>query len=142
MRQVVLIATPLTIGIRMKNARNNEVADRRSSSAEAKAALLNAYRAAKTAAEPARIARQAERTAISNAREERRVERERVKLEEQKRIEIEAAERQAAAEAVIAAETEARERAEKARIARVVDDEALRKAERDRRYANRKARQA
>lgn len=125
----------------MKNARNNEVADRRSSSAEAKAALLNAYRAAKTAAEPARIARQAERTAISNAREERRVERERVKLEEQKRIEIEAAERQAAAEAVIAAETEARERAEKARIARVVNDEALRKAERDRRYANRKARQ-
>jgi len=138
----VLIATPLAIGIRMKNARNNEVADRRSSSAEAKAALLNAYRAAKTAAEPARIARQAERTAISNAREERRVERERVKLEEQKRIEIEAAERQAAAEAVIAAETEARERAEKARIARVVDDEALRKAERDRRYANRKARHA
>ncbi|MXN53169.1 hypothetical protein GR158_18830 [Shinella sp. AETb1-6] len=49
----------------MKNARNNEVADRRSSSAEAKAALLNAYRAAKTAAEPARIARQAERTAIT-----------------------------------------------------------------------------
>jgi len=42
----------------------------------------------------------------------------------------------------VAAETEARERAEKARIARLVDDEALRKAERDRRYANRKARQA
>jgi hypothetical protein len=123
----------------MKNARNNEVADRRSSSSEAKAALLNAYRAAKTAAEPARIARQAERTAISNAREERRVERERVKLEEQTRIETEAAERQAAAGAAVAAETEARERAEKARIARLVDDEALRKAERDRRYANRKA---
>src|SRR5690606_8600218 len=76
-RQVVLIATALTIGIRMKNVRNNEVADRRSSSAEAKAALLNAYRAAKTATEPARIARQAERAAIANAREERRVERER-----------------------------------------------------------------
>ncbi|RFZ81582.1 hypothetical protein D0Y60_23610 [Shinella sp. WSJ-2] len=126
----------------MKNVRNNEVADRRSSSAEAKAALLNAYRAAKTATEPARIARQAERAAIANAREERRVERERMKLEEQARIETEAAERQAAAEAAVAAEAEARESAEKARIARVIDDEALRKAERDRRYANRKARKA
>jgi len=51
-------------------------------------------------------------------------------------------ERQAAIEAVAVAEIEARESAEKARIARVIEDETMRKAERDRRYANRKARQA
>lgn len=45
------------------------------------------------------MARQAEREALSTAREERRVERERLKLEEQKRIETEATERQAAVEA-------------------------------------------
>jgi hypothetical protein len=36
----------------LKNARNNELSDRRAASADAKAALLDAYRAAKTAAEP------------------------------------------------------------------------------------------
>lgn len=87
------------------------------------------------------MARQAEREALSTAREERRVERERLKLEEQKRIETEATERQAAVEAAAVAETEARAIAENARIARVIEDEAVRKANRDRRYANRKARQ-
>lgn len=64
----------------MKNARNNDVADRRAASTEAKAALLNAYRATKTALEPSRLARQAERAAIATAREERRLQRERTKL--------------------------------------------------------------
>jgi hypothetical protein len=114
----------------MKNARSNEVSDRRGASAEAKAALLNAYREAKIAAEPLRVARQAERSSVALAREERRVERERVKHDEQSRVETEAADRQLKAEA-----------ADKARIARVIEDEAKRKAERDRRYANRKARQ-
>ncbi|WP_072378990.1 DUF6481 family protein [Rhizobium tibeticum] len=126
----------------MKNARNNELSDRRAASADAKTSLLNAYRAAKTAAEPAKMARQAERTAIVSAREERRVERERLKHEERVRVETQAAEQRAAAESEALAETEAREGAEKARIARVIEDEAARKAERDRRYANRKARQA
>ncbi|MDP9811209.1 membrane protein involved in colicin uptake [Rhizobium tibeticum] len=88
------------------------------------------------------MARQAERTAIVSAREERRVERERLKHEERVRVETQAAEQRAAAESEALAETEAREGAEKARIARVIEDEAARKAERDRRYANRKARQA
>lgn len=126
----------------MKNARNNELSDRRAASADAKAALLKAYSAAKTADDPAKKAKQAERIAIASAREERRLERQRLKLEERQRVEAEAAERQAAAEAEALAESEAREEAEKARIMRVIEDEAARKAERDRRYANRKARQA
>lgn len=126
----------------MKHARNNELSDRRAASNDAKISLLSAYRAAKTAAEPAKVARQAERKAVVAAREERRVERERLKQEERVRVETEAAERQAAAEAEALAAAEAREGAEKARIARVIEDEAARKAERDRRYANRKARQA
>ncbi|KAA0693305.1 hypothetical protein DTW90_25985 [Neorhizobium sp. P12A] len=126
----------------MKNARNNELSDRRTASADAKTALLNAYRTAKTAAEPTNLARQAERMAIAGAREERRLERERVKLEESERLVTEAAEQQAAMAAAARAETEARDAREKNRIARVVEDEAARKAERDRRYANRKARQA
>ena len=45
-------------------------------------------------------------------------------------------------EAAAAAETEARKSAENMHLARIVEDEAARKAERDRRYVNRKARQA
>ncbi len=125
----------------MKNNKANELHDRRSAAADAKASLLQAYRAAKEAAEPTRLAKQAERMAIATAREERRAERERLKREEQERVEAEAAERLAAAEAAARAEVEAREAADKNRIARVIEDEAARKAERDRRYANRKARQ-
>ena len=122
----------------MKNARNNELSDRRSAAAGAKAALLNAYRAAKTAGEPTKAARQAERMAIAGAREERRLERERVKLAESERLMTEATEQMEAA----AAEAEARNTREKSLISRVIEDEAARKAERDRRYASRKARQA
>lgn len=50
--------------------------------------------------------------------------------------------RVAAIAAAATAEAEAREAAEKNRISRVIEDEAARKAERDRRYANRKARRA
>ena len=126
----------------MRNLRNNEFADRRSAAADAKAILLNAYRAAKEIAEPTRLARQAERVSLVEARDARRAERERLKFEERTRLEATAAEEKAAAVAAAVAETEARENAENARIARVVGDEAARKAERDRRYAARKARQA
>jgi hypothetical protein len=129
--------------------RDSEFSDRRSTAADAKAALLQAYWAAQEAAEPTREARQAERLAIAEARESRRAEREQVKFDEQKRIAAEAAERDAAIAAEAAAiaaqaraEIEARETANKNRVARVLADEATRKAERDRRYANRKARQA
>jgi hypothetical protein len=122
----------------LKNARDNELSDRRTAAAEAKTALLNAYRTAKTAIEPARLARQAERMAIAAARDERRLERERVKIEERERLPAETAERQTAART----DPEARETAETNRIARGIEDEAARKAERDRRYTNRKTRQA
>ncbi len=126
----------------MKKARDNELSDRRTASANAKTALLNAYRTAKTAAEPTNLARQAERMAIAGAREERRLERERVKLAESERLVTEAAEQLEAVAAEARAETEARGARDKNRIERVIEDEAARKAERDRRYANRKARQA
>lgn len=126
----------------MRNLRNNELADRRSAAADAKAILLNAYRAAKEIAEPTRLARQAERVSLAEAREARRAERDRLKLEERNRLEATAAEEKATAVAAAVPGTEARENAENARIARLVGDEAARNAERDRRYAARKARQA
>lgn len=126
----------------MRNLRNNELADRRSAAADAKAILLTAYRAAKEIAEPTRLARQAERVSLVEAREARRAERSRLKLEERTRLEAMAAEEKATAVAAALAEAEARENAETARIARSVGDEAAHKAERDRRYAARKARQA
>lgn len=126
----------------MRNLRNNELADRRSAAADAKAILLNAYRTAKENAQSTRLARQAERASIVEAREVRRSERDRLKLEERTRLEARAAEEKSIAEAAIVADAQARERAENARVALVVEDEAARKAERDRRYAARKARQA
>ncbi|SCM71389.1 conserved hypothetical protein [uncultured Pleomorphomonas sp.] len=126
----------------MRAIKNKDLNDRRSTANDAKAAQLQAYRAAIAAAAPTREARQAERLAIAEARDGRRAERERLKLEEQNRIAAEAAEREAAIAAAARAETEARELANKNRIARVLEDEAARKAERDRRYANRKARRA
>ena len=66
----------------MKNSKDTQLSDRLAAAAEAKAALLNAYREAHAAAAPAKAARLAERAAIAAAREERRLERERVKLEE------------------------------------------------------------
>ena len=125
----------------MKNIRDNDLSERRKAAAEAKATLLRNYRVAKEAAEPTRLARQEERVAAAKVKEERRAARERAKLEEQQRVQAEIVERQAAADAVAAAEVAAREAAENKRISRVVEDEAARKAERDRRYANRKARQ-
>ncbi|WP_150523590.1 DUF6481 family protein [Roseibium sediminis] len=126
----------------MKNTRNNEHSDRRSAAMDAKAALVEAFRTAKQAAEPNREARQTERRLIAEARDKRRSERAQAKLDEQNRIAAEAAARDAAAAAAARAEIDARELADKNRIERVLHDEAARKAERDRRYANRKARQA
>ncbi len=126
----------------LKNAKHNDLAERRSAAADAKAARLEAYRAAKEAAEPTRLLRQAERQAVAAAREERRATLQRIKTEEADRLQTEAAEREALTAAAASSELEARKAADKARISRVVEDEAARKAERDRRYANRKARQA
>jgi Family of unknown function (DUF6481) len=69
----------------MKNTRENDLASRRNASAIAKAALLKSHRAAKEAPEPSRLQRQAERLALSAARDERTAERANEKLEEKER---------------------------------------------------------
>lgn len=129
----------------MRNVRDNDLLDRRSAAAGAKAALLQAYRSARESAKPTRLARQQEHLALAAAREQRRAARESTRLaeQEQERMRAQTAERQAAAsaaaDAAARAVVEAREKAED-RISRVIADEAVRKAERDRRYANRRAR--
>lgn len=125
----------------MKNAKKTELTERRGTAAEAKAALLQAYRAAKEAAEPLRKAKQQEHIILAEAREARRVAREQAKLEEQVRLDAEIHERARTIAAATTAEADARERLHDQRIARVIGDEAMRKAMRDQRYANRKARQ-
>lgn len=130
----------------MRHAKDNDLADRRAAAADAKAAQLREYQATKLAAEPTRLAHQAERLAVATAREERRAERDRIKLEQQarkqeeERLRAEAAEHQSAANVAARAQAEAREKTDSL-IARVISDEAARKAQRDQRYANRKARQ-
>lgn len=79
--------------------------------------------------------------AVAAAREERRAARERLKRDEQNKTQAETAERQAAADAAARAEVEGREKAATDRVSRVIEDETARKAARDLRYANRKARQ-
>lgn len=113
----------------------NDLSDRRGNANAAKVALLATYRAAQEASAPLRDAKMAERLAIAEAREARRAEREQAKLDEQARIAAEAARLEA--EELEAANAKAN--AVKARIALVLSDEAVRKAERDRRYAARKS---
>lgn len=123
----------------MRAIKKTELAERRGTATEAKAALLQAYRAAQKAS-PEREARQQERIRIAEAREARQTAREQARREEQARLEAEAQEREAALARAATAEADARERAENQRITRVLDDEAMRKAMRDQRYAARKAR--
>ena len=59
----------------------------------------------------------------------------------QERVQAEVAQDQVAADAAARAEVEARERALNDRVSGVIGDEAARKAARDRRYADREARQ-
>ncbi|MDF1706892.1 MAG: DUF6481 family protein [Paracoccaceae bacterium] len=130
----------------MKIAKTNDFSDRRSSALVAKAELLRAYRANTDAADPSRLARQEERMAIVIARDARRGERDKLKAEA---LELQQAEEQRAAEAAAymdAANVAARAKVESEQkadsmIGRVIKDEATRKADRDKRYADRKARQ-
>ena len=126
----------------MKNNKVNDLASRRNASAGAKGALLKAHRAAKEAAEPTRLERQEERLALSAARDERSVERMQAKTEERRRLKEETALQEAAAEATARAELDAQKLDQETRIARGLQDQAEKKAQRDRRYANRKARQS
>ncbi|GEO99817.1 DUF6481 family protein [Methylobacterium haplocladii] len=110
----------------------NKLDDRLSAQQKAREAMVERFRKRPAADDPAVIARNAERKAIAEAREARAEERElaRIAEEERKAAEIEAA-RQAEI-ARKAAEVEAA--AERAREA-----QAAQKAERDARYAARKA---
>ena len=107
--------------------------ERRKTAAEAKLRLLKKFRAAPKPDDPEMLAKRAERVAIAAAREARHAERERVKQEKADRQKVEAAERKAA-------EAAAREAGLEKQAESLVASEAERKAERDRRYAARKAR--
>lgn len=125
----------------MRHVNDNGFAERRKASAEAKQQLLKKFETAPKPNDPEMLAKREERLAVSAAREARRAERERLKQEKHDRrlAEVAALAEAAAAEAEAMAEAQHAEM--KSRIARVVADDAERKAERDRRYAARKARQ-
>ncbi|BAV49298.1 hypothetical protein MesoLj113a_06050 [Mesorhizobium sp. 113-1-2] len=127
--------------------REKDIFERRNAANEAKKALLERFKSKPAADDPAVLARQAERKAILEAREIREAEKARLKQEKLAREAVEKAEREAAAEAArIAAEEAAlaeakiKEAEETERIARLLADEAERKAKRDARYAARKQR--
>lgn len=124
----------------MRKPEDNDFASRRNAAAKAKTALLEAHRAAKQAAEPTRVERQEERIGIAAARDLRRAERDQAKQEEQARVKAEELREQAEAAAAANADAVARETALNDRVSRVFEDEAVRKALRDRRYADRKSR--
>jgi hypothetical protein len=126
---------------RMRNSKSIEsnnvgFAERASSSAEAKKALLERFRANAAADDPTAAERQAERIAIARAREARKAERDAAKRE------LEA--QKAAEKARLAAEKEAEKEALAAQAALEAEKAAQllidQKAARDARYAARKAR--
>ena len=123
----------------MRNPKENDFASRRDAAVKAKAAQLEAHRATLAAAEPTRLERQEERREIAVARDLRHAERDQAKLDERDRVRREALKQQEAADADAAAQAEVSEKALNDRVSRVIEDEAARKAERDRRYASRKA---
>lgn len=117
--------------------KGDKFADRAAAAAAAKRALVDSFKAAKPAADdPAVLARQAERKAIAEARDIRAAERKKLKeLDDQRRVaedvaRIEAERIKAEEEAARLVEAAARDEAIKAQ----------RKAERDAKYAARKAR--
>ncbi len=118
----------------MKGQRDNSFSDRLSTADAAKKKLLEKFAAAPKQDDPEMIAKRAEREALAKAREERRAERERVKRET-------AAREKAETEAREAAEALARQTTLEKQAKQLADYETERKAERDRRYAARKARQ-
>jgi hypothetical protein len=129
-------------------------ADRRSTAASAKQALLEKFKTRPAEDDAAEIERRAERTRIAEARAARIAEKDALKKaeddrraavreqEEAERLAAEAAieAERVAAEQALAEEKNARDAARAALIKQVVVDEAAQKAARDARYASRKAR--
>ncbi|MDW9628968.1 DUF6481 family protein [Sinorhizobium meliloti] len=126
----------------MRHPNDNGFAERRNAAADAKRQLLTKFASAPKPTDPEMQEKLAAREAANRARDARRAEREALKTAENERILADAAALAAAAEAEQRAEAEARQAEIANRVSRVVADEAARKAERDRRYAARKARQA
>jgi hypothetical protein len=119
----------------MREYKDQKRLERLDRAAKAKQQILEKFRARPPADDPTVVARAAERKAIAEARELREKER-----AERKRKE---AEERAQREAIEKAERDARERREAIeKVIRDAAEAAERKAERDRRYAARKARQA
>jgi hypothetical protein len=128
----------------MSDSRQIDFADRLSTAAKAKQALLEKARAKNPANDPEFAIRQAERIAASEARTARENERRAAKQAEREREAAEkAAAKAAAAEALaaqLAAEAAAREAERIEREVRAPLNEALAKLARDARYAARKSR--
>jgi len=126
--------------LRLKKQVRTGFTDRRQDAMEAKKKLLEKMKAAPKPDDPEMIAKRAERAAVAEARELRRAERERLKLEEQERKAAEAKAAEEAAYAAANADAIAREAEEKARAENAIAEMAALKEKRDKRYAARKAR--
>jgi Family of unknown function (DUF6481) len=118
----------------MKRSIDLGFAERRKAADEAKKKLLAKVAPALKTDTPEALAKRAEKAALAAERDVRRAERERVKRETAEREKIEA-------EARAKAEAEAAALAKIAEAEQEVREAAERKAERDKRYAARKARQ-
>lgn len=126
----------------MRHLNTNGFTERRTAAAEAKRQLLAKFASAPKATDPEMQERLAAREAVAVARRARRAERDALKTVENERLRTEAAAAIAAGEIEERKAAEARQAEIADQASRVVADEAARKAERDRRYAARKARQA
>ncbi|MFT0862301.1 DUF6481 family protein [Ancylobacter sp. G4_0304] len=129
----------------MKNPDN--FAERQKAVQASKARLLERFKARPSADDPVMQAKAAERRAVEEAREARRAAREEAERARREELEAEARAREAAEQearaaqqAALEAEAGARREAELAQARRVIEDEVARKAARDKRYADRKAR--
>ena len=125
----------------LRNLNDNSFAERRKSAENAKRELLAKFASTPKSTDPAMQERLAAREAVAAAREARRAERDALKAAEKERLLMAAAALTAAAQAQEKAVAEAAQAEIDNRNSRVMADEAARKAERDRRYAARKARQ-
>lgn len=130
----------------MKVFKEKGFQERLSASNAAKQALLEKFKT-KPADDPAALERAAQRKAIVQAREAREAEKRRIREEKKRQEEEEKARIAAEEQARIEAEAEERRllesqkaESDNARIARLLADEAERKAKRDAKYAARKAR--
>lgn len=120
----------------MSGFKGNKFTDRAEAAAAAKKVMLEKFRAKPAPDDPAVLARAAERKAIAEAREVRAAERKRMRdIEDARRL---AEDEARLAELAVQAALELRRKADQ--LVRDEEIKAQRKAERDARYAARKAR--